>query len=82
MGPHSSLTNTNNPSSSRYNRNLDLTSQEWYDLHMPLPDTPILPFTQPEASSTDFIISSEPPSNPPSTSIANIASMIDGKSEV
>ena len=49
---------------------------------MHLSDTPILPFTQTETPSTDFIFSSEPPSNPPFASTAEVASMEDGKSEV
>ena len=36
---------------------------------MPLPDTLIFLFTQPETPSTNFIAYSDPPSNPPSTSI-------------
>ena len=49
---------------------------------MSLPDTPILLFTQPETPSTYFISSSEPPSNPPSASTAEVTSMADEKSEV
>ena len=74
MDPHSSSANTRNPSSFRYNRNLDFTSQDW--------DTPILSFTQPETSSTNFIASFEPPSNLPSTFTVEVASMADEKSEI
>ena len=50
---------------------------------MPLPDTPIISFTQLETPTTYFIISSELPSHPPSSSTAKVAtSMAEGKYEV
>ena len=65
MDPHSLSACYSHVSSSRYDANLELTSQEWDELYMSLPDTPIFPFTEPQ--SKDFISSSEP-ANPPSTS--------------
>ena len=76
---HSSSASSNNPFSYRYNRNLNLTNQEWYDLHISLPDTPIIPFMQPETPITDFITSYKPPSSS-TTEVAT--SMTEKKSEV
>jgi len=83
LGQHALFSaSCSNPSFSRYNV-LDMNSQEWYDLHFPLPDAPILPFTQPETLSTDFIPSTDLSSNPPSTFSAEVATFItERKSEV
>ena len=72
MDAHSPSAGCSNSSSSRYHGNLDLTSQEWHDLHLPLSDTPIFSFTQPETPFTEFITSSEP-INPPSTSTFEVS---------
>ena len=79
MGQHSSLASYSHACSSRYHINLDLTSQQWDELHMPLPVLQFFSFT--ESQSTDFI-SSSLLTNPPSTSTEVSTSNAEGQSDV
>ena len=78
MDPHSSSAGCNHASSSRYHTNLELTNQEWNELHMHLPDAPVF-FHR--IIIHNFIFFSEP-ANQPSTSIEVSIFNAKGKSDV